>query len=513
MVQLSDTLKTKRLWLIAVVVVFLLLPVSGVVLADCSSSDGGANVRCDGNDDDVRTGAGDNNITVESGATVRDDGFANDTGNTPAQRNNDDAINAGFGNDTVTNDGRVLGDIEGDRGNFDDGPAGGNPGDGNDTITNNNLVTDDIQGEGGDDTITNNGRVGDDVEGGPGSDTLNNNGLVVEDVEGGPGSDTLNNSSTGRVGNDVDGGGGNDDVDNEGRVGDDVVGGAGSDNINNTGIVVENIYGDQEEDCGPLGCFGQEGDDVINNSGQVDTIFGDIPLSERECLAVICGPLDARGGDDDITNTGIVNNIFAGPGDDNVTIDSDSTVNGLIGGGTETNGDTLTFRVRTNADRNAVNAIDNPTDPTVITTITFSNGNSFAWRNFESLLAVLLGRGSGGDTDEEEVEFTPIKLYDDLKYLVVFIGEDGLDFYRYDSPENLEGIGLGVVPYGDITGAVAPETIFETTTEDGYTLQVIVPEDGELAFNLFLSGSDSPNPSLAQTANGSQLVDAVIEYE
>jgi hypothetical protein len=126
-------------------------------------------------------------------------------------------VDAGNGNDTITNNGTMNYEMNGQRDN--------------DTLINNGTVNGDMDGNFNNDTVTNNGTVNGDMLGGSGSDIVTNNGTVNGEVIGGSGSDTVTNSGSAET---VRGGSGDDTVNlfGEWYVEQYVSGGSNTDTLN-----------------------------------------------------------------------------------------------------------------------------------------------------------------------------------------------------------------------------------------------------------------------------------------
>lgn len=451
-------IKKKALLYFTILVTLLAIPFGGIVLAECDTV--GNTTTCDGNGDENDTA--DTNLNpgenIENTVVIEED--ANVTV----------VINTNEANDTVT--------VEG----TDDGTSGG-------TARRISLGT-------GDDIL--NIEEGAEVRaprGQEGEDTFNVDGTVgSRGINGGPGEDEINISETGVV-----------NSNNEG-----VEGGDDPDVINNAGIITGTIYGDTMSDKGE-----DTDNDTINNSGTVGGIDSGAGDDEITNTGTVNGTINGLTGADRITHSGEANeirggggrdtidilpgatvtNVDAGANPDEVIVSVGSTVGTLDGGGSDF--DRLVFRVFNDTDEETASEAE-----VGDRTIEFSDGTTFSWERFEFIDWLRVVLGVDDDDDEDVAPLSePIKLYDDLTYLVVFLGETGLDFYRYDSPESLEGIGIGFVPYTDIAAADVPATLFDGTTEDGYRLVVSVLAEGQLTFELF------------DNIDGTTLVDATIAFQ
>lgn len=301
--------------------------------------------------------------------TSGDDTIICDATNPPSSG----GVDGGDGNDTIV----VEGDYDGSAniaGDFGSGP----PGTGDDVIINDGTIVDasitgdNFNGNGsGDDIIVNNGTVEGSIYGdtsggdGSGNDTIVNNGTsfdIIGDAGFGEGS-------------------GNDTITNNGItyviVGDAYDGdSSGNDTITNNGYVSGDVYGDSATYISEGGPVDSSGSDTITNTGLIDgSIYGDT--------------YDNAGtGSDTIVNSGAVGNIYAGGGDDTVTIQGSGVVTGIMDGGAGF--DTLTFNL-TSSDPNEILEIAaqiataNPSGGTL--TI---RGITYVWQNFEQLSALLI---------------------------------------------------------------------------------------------------------------------------
>jgi Ca2+-binding RTX toxin-like protein len=170
--------------------------ITGALLNDILTGDGGANVIVGLDGDDILNGGG--------GADSLDGGVGNDQ------------LSGGGGDDTLT------------AGDGDDSAYGGA---GNDTVDG-GAGNDLLSGDGGNDSLTG-GDGADDIDGGVGADTLDG-GTGNDTLDGGDGADELsggddNDALFGGAGNDTLTGGVGDDTLTGGNGRDTLVGGAGSD--------------------------------------------------------------------------------------------------------------------------------------------------------------------------------------------------------------------------------------------------------------------------------------------
>jgi RTX calcium-binding nonapeptide repeat (4 copies) len=110
----------------------------------------------------------------------------------------------GFGTHTITNDGMVIGRIEGSY-TSDSVEIITNTGTvdgqiwargGNDSITNSGVIGDHIYLDGGDDTVVNSGMIDGDIYGFSGNDTVTNTGTVTGWIMLGEGNDVVNGSAS-----------------------------------------------------------------------------------------------------------------------------------------------------------------------------------------------------------------------------------------------------------------------------------------------------------------------------
>ncbi|MFN8375748.1 MAG: calcium-binding protein [Anaerolineae bacterium] len=318
---------------------------SDTIVCDVANQPAGDVVGQDG-DDTIYVGAGVVTSTNISG------------GNTVAV--------AESGNDTIVNDGTIIGPIMGD--------SGTGAGSGDDTIVNNGLIVSYIHGDSSDGN-------------GSGDDAITNNG-------------TVNGGIVGDTGGSSDGSGG-DVIINNGSVTGDILGdaylgdGSGSDTITNNGTV-SSLYGDAFLGDG-------SGSDTITNNGTVSgTIFGD-------------NYPGAGSGNDTITNNGTVgDDIIAGGGNDTVILQAGSAqVDGIINGGSGY--DVLTFNL-SSANPAELQAwaeqiaAANPAGGA----LTFS-GHTYTWVNFEELTQLL---------------FSLVRINDLMDPLAVFCAlSGGVDVY------------------------------------------------------------------------------------
>jgi hypothetical protein len=252
--------------------------------------------------------------------------------------NDTDGIDAGAGNDTVTNTGTVSSPGTGINGN-----------DGNDTIANDGTVSSSggtaISGGNDTDKITNNGVVSGatvGINGDAGADTIKNSGSVTAQgtgIIGGDGDDVIANDATDSVSGStgISGGNGNDNITNNGTVtgtsGTGISGDAGADTITNT--ATGTINGNLD---------GGSGSDTLNNAGTVtNNLSGGSSRDTITNSGTVNGNLDGGLGNDILTNTGsVAGDICGGSGNDQVTLagtPASLQVGGQIDGGADT--DTL----------------------------------------------------------------------------------------------------------------------------------------------------------------------------
>ena len=261
---------------------------------------------------------GTNLATILSGimyGTDNNDQITIDTGD----RKN--IIQAGNGNDYITNNGTIKYYLLGEEGN-DTIINNGNTecmhgGIGNDSITNEGTVTEYVFGGDGDDIITNNNKIAWDIWGGAGNDEIINNNTISNCIYGDSGNDTITNNKTVKA--EICGGTGNDTITNNGTVEEAIRGEAGDDTIINYGTIKEFIEGGDGNDIitnnGTIGCqlWGGAGDDTIINNGNA----GD----------EICG---GRGNDTITTGqNSSVGRFLFDPGDGNDTLYLNAKVNNL----------------------------------------------------------------------------------------------------------------------------------------------------------------------------------------
>jgi hypothetical protein len=381
-------------------------------------------------------------------------------------------------------------------------PPSGNVdgGDGNDTILieadydgSTNVAGDNGGGSDGDDVIVNNGTIvdasitGDDNGGeGSGDDVIVNNGTVDGSVYGdtpygeGSGDDTIVNNGTTSdiIGDTGDGdGSGNDSITNNGItytiIGDTYGGevggdGSGSDTITNNGYVSGDIYGDSANGD-------STGNDTITNTNLVDgSIYGD--------------SYDNSGtGSDTIVNSGSVSNIYAGGGNDSVTIQGGGTVTGIMDGGDGF--DTLTFSL-TSSDPDELLAIAaqiaaaNPAGGTLVI-----RGITYVWQNFEQLSALLISLVRLNTLAQPFAVFCRLGGGVDV---YATVGSEGF-FSLYASAQQISnGIALAQTT-GNVVqiGASSTSTLFALATGE---LQVNAPSGAAFTFNYVQRCGPLPTP-------------------